>query len=72
MVPLPDVVDRRLEIGQMRSDGFVRFRQICHFRTNRVYLRFNDPDRLADLILGMTGQPEVEDALVPRLLRRVW
>jgi hypothetical protein len=28
---LPDVVDRRVEIGQVRSSGFQTFWQLCHF-----------------------------------------
>jgi proteic killer suppression protein len=48
----------------MRGGGFVRFRQVCRFRTNLVYLRLRYSDGLANLLLRVARHPEIEDSLI--------
>ena len=67
---LPDVIERRCEVGGVRRDSFVRFWQVCHFLTNYLtYCLFRNADFLSYGFLGPACEPEVKDPLVPGLLR---
>ena len=56
-----------VEVDQVRGCEFVRFWQICRFLTNLAYRFLHDSHGLRDLLLRVAGQPQVEDALVPRV-----
>jgi hypothetical protein len=64
LLELPNVADRPGLVGEVRCDGFVRFWQVCHSRTNLNHLRLCCPLPLPNFFLGITGQPRLEDALV--------
>ena len=68
---LPNVVDRRREVGCVLGCGlidFVKFWQTCRFLTNLLHGLFCDSNRVSNLLLRITSQPKVEDALIPCFL----
>src|SRR5680860_104804 len=64
----PDVVERRGEVGMVVGGGLVGFRQVCRIPTNFVNCVLVYTDRVRNLLLRITSQPQVEDALVARVL----
>src|SRR5579859_854050 len=63
-LPLPDVVNRRLEVGLVECGGFWRFWQFCRFRQNVSNHLSRDIHLCRDLLLRMTSHPQVENTLV--------